>query len=470
LPLEVWNGVLRRLAAELPARAFEAWLRPLVVTGGPGLELRCPSPFHRDRVRDRYLSRISEAAAAEVGRPVAVKLALSAGPRSAAHPAAPLHSGSQPGLRSSGAQRELVPSGSASLAGAAPVSPTPAQQTAFAWTFDTFVTGPCNALAREASVALARGSRGISPLYLAGGPGLGKTHLARALVHEARRNGVQRPIYASAEAFTSEFTACIRSNRSISFKRRFREQCDMLVIEDVQFLHGKNLTQLELFHTLEHLMVASIPVVLTGDRLPREIPTLEPRLCSRMASGLVAELEPPDAQVRRLILRERAARGGVRLPEECLDRLVDAVRGSVRDLESALIQVVTTGALLKRPLDLELTEAALRKVAAPEAPTAGLEPREVVEVVAGFFGLRPEQLASRSRRRDVLLPRQLSMYLCRRYTTASLQAIGEALGKNHPAVSNAIEQMERRVLESPPLRYQVEELSSRLDARLRARA
>jgi chromosomal replication initiator protein len=183
-----------------------------------------------------------------------------------------------------------------------------------------------------------------------------------------------------------------------------------------------------------------------------------------MSAGLVAELEAPDATVRRQILRSKAAAGGVRIPADCLDLLVESIRGNVRDLESVLIQLVASASLLKRPIDLELTRAALLKVAPLIAQEPGLDVATVIGVVAGFFRKRPEILASRSRRRDVLVPRQLAMYLCRRYTDAPLAAIGRALGREHPAVRNAIEVVERRILEHAPLRYQVETLCARLDA------
>ena len=177
---------------------------------------------------------------------------------------------------------------------------------------------------------------------------------------------------------------------------------------------------------------------------------------------MVAEIEPPDAAVRRRILRSKAAAGGVRLPEDCLDLLVETTRGSVRDLEGVLIQLVATASLLKRPIDLELTQLALHKLA-PVCPLRSLDPGAVIGVVAAFFGTRPEALAARSRRRDVMLPRQLAMYLCRRYTEHSLTAIARAFDREHPAVSNAVRSIERRILERAPLRYQVEELSARLD-------
>jgi chromosomal replication initiator protein len=273
-------------------------------------------------------------------------------------------------------------------------------------------------------------------------------------------------VYASAETFTSQLMASIRSGGTAEFKRRFREQCDMLVLEDVQFFGGKAATQMELFHTLQHLKAAGRLLVLTADRLPRELEGFDPRSTSLMASGLVAEMEPPDAQVRREILRSRSAAGGVRLPDACLERLVEGVRGSVRDLEGVLTQLVSSSVLLERPIDLELTEAAMHKVS-PETPGRSLEPAEIVGVVTRFFRTSPEILAQRSRRRDVLLPRKLAMYLCHRYTNASLAEIGRLFGRNHTAARNAYESVEREILKRAPLRYQVEELARRVEAERR---
>ena len=324
--------------------------------------------------------------------------------------------------------------------------------------------GPANALAREASLAVAQGRQpALFPLFLVGDAGIGKSHLARAVVAEARRKGSVRAVYASAERFTTEFTSAIRARQGGEFRRRYRQECDLLVLEDVQFLGGKEATQLELLHIVEHLRLVGARVVLTGDCLPRRMAGLSPRLLSQMTGGLVAEMELPDRTLRRAILSDKASRGGVALAPDCLEALVDGARGSVRDLEGALTQLVATAALLGRKIDLELTQMALRKHAEPALELHTLD--AVLACVGSFFGVTRAQLASRSRSESVRLPRQLAMYLCRRYTDASLSEIGRAFGRNHPAVANAIQRVERGILERAPLRYQVEELAARLEGR-----
>ena len=437
----------------MPEFTLDAWIHPLVArVETDRVILSCPTAFHRERVRDRFLAVIERCAEAESGRAMAVELMV-APPVPVTRRAKSKPRGDVP-RRASAAQRTSPPA-----------QPAP-EQIELPYRFDNFVVGPCNALAREAAVAMAEGrQRGLNPLFIwSREQGRGRTHLARAIVAEASGRGTRRVIYSSAESFTNDFMASIRSRQMERFKRRYRNSCDLLVVEDVQFLDSKKQTQLEIFHTLTHLIDVGARVVLTADRLPRDIDGVDRRLRAHMSAGLVAELEAPDAAVRRQILRSKAAAGGVRVPEECLDLLVESIRGNVRDLESVLIQLVASASLLKRPIDLELTRAALLKIAPPIALEPGLDVTTVIGVVAGFFRKRPEALASRSRRRDVLLPRQLAMYLCRRYTDAPLAAIGRALGREHPAVRNAVDVVERRILEHAPLRYQVETLCSRLDA------
>ena len=381
------------------------------------------------------------------------------------------------------------------------------------FSFDSFILGPCNSLAREAALALARRrQQSLNQLYLAGGAGMGKTHLARATAEEARRHALAeaaararsgRPpqgpaarlgpsgpssarrahgtsagpaagpgqtgiLYTSAEQFTSEFVSAMRNGRNEAWTRRYRGAIQLLVVEDIQFLVGRTKTQLELYHTIEHVLDSGGRVLLTGDRPPRDLHSLDDRMQKLVARGFVAELDRPDAIVRRHILRAKAAAGGVHLPADCLDLLVDSTGGSIRDIEGVLIQVVTTASLLGRPIDLALTRDAidLKSGASSKLGPSKLEVGEIVRVVAAFFGMRPEALASRSRRRDVLIPRQLSMYLANRYTEASLTEIGRALGRDHPSVRNAIQRIERQVLEKAPIRYQVEALCERLEAHL----
>jgi chromosomal replication initiator protein len=472
-PPAFWDGVLRRLGADTPAFSLDAWVRPLAVQEhAGGLRLVCPTAFHRERVRERFLPRIACCVEEESGQRLEIELEVGDGGAAPQdRPSAQRPNGhaaatpSRPAPRGQGRVRAV----SSQQTPATPRRPPLRQQPdegaapALAHSFDSFVVGPCNALAREASFALAMGGqRGLDSLFLSSSSGNGKSHLARALVHEAKRRG-RRALYESAEGFTNRFMSALRNRSTEDFKRRYRQGCELLVVEDVEFLDSKKSTQLELFHTLQHLVDAGARVVLTADRLPRDIGGFDERLRSQITAGLVAEIEVPDAEVRRRILRSKAAAGGVRLPDDCLDLLVACVRGSVRDLEGALIQLVATASLLKQPIDVALTRTAMHKLAPVHVVPPRLDLETVIGVVTGFFGVTRDALASRSRRRDVLLPRQLAMYLCRRYSDASLVEIAHAFAREHPSVSNAEKAVERGILERAPLRYQVEELTARLD-------
>jgi chromosomal replication initiator protein len=438
----------------MAAFTLDAWLRTLDVrVEGDHVELLCPTAFHRDRVRERFLPLIERHLSAERGGPVSVELGVL--------PAAP---GRRAELPRSSSETPAPPPRKVSAPDPAPRR-APVQRE-LPYRFDNFVLGSCNALAREASFALARGRQhGANPLYLSAQSGLGKTHLARAIAAEAG-GSTGRVVYASAETFTNDFTASIVGRRMEQFKRRYRFGCQLLVLEDVQFLESKRKTQLELFHTIVHLLDAGGRVVLTGDRLPRDLAGLDARLRSQMAAGLVAEIEAPDARVRREILRAKAAAGGVRIPDPCLELLVGSLRGSVRDLEGVLIQLVASASLLKRTIDEDLTRTALHKLQ-PSPAGRSLAPLEIVEAVAAFFRTTPETLAGRTRRRDVLWPRQLAMVLCRRHTDASHAEIARLFGRQHTAVRNAVRKVERAMLEHAPRRYQVEALTAKIEALLK---
>ena len=217
----------------------------------------------------------------------------------------------------------------------------------------------------------------------------------------------------------------------------------LLVIEDVQFLEGKSATQLEFFHTVQHVLDAGGKLMLTGDRMPQEMHQLSERIRSQLGSGFVAELEAPDAQVRRAILRNKAANGGVALPSDCLEELVGAIRGSVRDLEGALIQLVTSASLMKSRIDLSLTRKVIQQRAGTEKRERTLSPGDVVATVAGFFGVGADRISGRSRRREILIPRQVAMYLSKQLTTRSLPEIGRKFGgRDHTTVIHAVRKID----------------------------
>jgi len=247
-------------------------------------------------------------------------------------------------------------------------------------------------------------------------------------------------------------------------RQRYRRSANVLILEDVHFLRGKRATQVELFHTIDHLLARGRSVVMTSNQSPAELHELDPALRSRLTSGLVAHIGPPELATRYEILRAKAAAGGVRIPDRCVEQLAVRPISSVRELLAGLNQVVARATLLKQTITEELVGEALSAV---EVPGRRRSLEEIIDLVARAYSLDADMLRSRSRRRRITRPRQLAMYLCRRYTDASLAEIGRALQRDHTSVLYAIDVVERRTLEQPQLRYELEALAARLGPALR---
>ncbi|MEE9279620.1 MAG: DnaA/Hda family protein [Myxococcota bacterium] len=431
-----WESVREAVRQAVGPSAYGAWFRRLEGSlEGDRLVIRCPDRFTRDWIRSRYGPVIE--ASAESIRCVEYRVEPN-----------PSGLGGEPTVRGvSGDAAPTVgsPTSSAAASGSVP-------------SFASFKVDAGNALAVEAARAVARGQAGhCSPLFLNGASGVGKTHLCRAIQREL----VTDSVYRSSEEFTSEVTSAMRSGRMHEIRHRYRRSANVLILEDVQFLAGKPATQVELFHTIEHLISRGKTVVLSADRAPRDIEKLDEKLTSRMVTGLVARIAPPELETRTAILREKAAGGGIGLPEECLRMLAERPVDSVRDLLAGLNQVVARASLLRQKISPELVAEALAAVDVSSRPRSL---GEIIELVAKSCALEREELCGRSRRRRIVQPRQLAMYLCRKYTNASLKDIGRAFDRDHTSVIYAIEVVERRIVERPQLRYELEALAARFNS------
>ncbi len=450
-----WEAVRTAVRERVGVSAYGAWFSALDgEIDGRSLVVRCPDRFTRDWISRRHGDTLLESARLVVGDVEHVILrvdeALSANASeqplaSARHPADTRGSRALSGTRGPRALSETR--GARALA-----------ESAFANEpcFESFVSDPGNVLALEAARAVARGEAGsCSPLLLTGASGAGKSHLCRAI----RRERPRQTAFLSSEEFTTEVTQAIRSDRMAGVRARYRRSLNVLILEDVQFLQGKRATQMEFFHTLDHLVSRGKPVVLTSDRPPAELDGLDERLRARISSGLVAYIGPPEIDTRRAILLDKAAAGGVRLPDEVVELLAARRVESPGELVSALNQVVARATLLKCPVTLDLVHEALRAV---EIPGRRRSLDEIMQIAARASGVTVAELRSASRRRRIGRPRQLAMFLCRRFTDASLAEIGRAFCRDHSSVIYALGQVERRTLERPQFRYELEALAQRL--------
>lgn len=327
------------------------------------------------------------------------------------------------------------------------------------YTFDTFIVGPSNRLAHAAALAVAeRPALAYNPLFIYGGVGLGKTHLLHAIAHHALDKSL-RAVYVSSERFTNDFIADIRSQNTEAFRARYRN-VDVLLIDDIQFLAGKESTQEEFFHTFNSLHAANKQIVISSDRPPKAIMLLEDRLRSRFEGGLVCDIAPPDLETRIAILHAKAETQPIPISPAVIELIAHRVQSNIRELEGALIRVVAHAQFGGQPLTLDLAERVLREILdRPE----GVELDSVLREVANFYNVGVEDLRGPSRRKAIAYARQVAMYLAREETDASLSQVGEALGgRDHSTVLYGFEKMKESVESEDQLRRELLAIRERL--------
>lgn len=443
----LFDAILRRFDGRLSLFVLRGWLEPLapVHLEEGVLTLAAPSAFHRDWVRDHYQSEMAELAAELRGVPIAIALihdaeATQAADRAteraeqATRPPAPVVQLPKPTARASLHRPPAhLPAGGRSDNNGVRDRLNPSN------TFERFVMGPSNKMAYAAccAVAEAPGQR-YSPLFLFGGVGLGKTHLLHAIGNEARRrNPDLRVVYMSAEEWVNEYIREIRERRFDNFRRRYRGGCDLLLIDDIQFLAGKDASQDEFFHTFNSLHESRRQIVVSSDRYPHEIEGLEDRLKTRLSWGLIADIQRPELETRVAILQRKADALGITLPEDVAHYLADHVVSSVRELEGALVRLGAYAQLCNEPLRLSLAKEQLRPMLG--ARSEGVTMERIIKVVSSYYDQRPGDLRGKSRQRQLTLARQVAMYLTRKHTQLSLPEIGRGFGgRDHTTVMSSV--------------------------------
>lgn len=331
------------------------------------------------------------------------------------------------------------------------------------YTFDSFVIGNSNRFAHAASLAVAEApAKAYNPLFIYGGVGLGKTHLMHAIGHYALQNNPNtKVVYVSSEKFTNELINAIRDDKNDEFRNKYRK-VDILLIDDIQFIAGKERTQEEFFHTFNELHGANKQIILSSDRPPKEIPTLEDRLRSRFEWGLIADIQAPDFETRMAILKKKADVEKLNVANEVMVYIATKIKSNIRELEGALIRIVAYSSLTNRPITVELAGEALKDIISNKQ-NKNITIDVIQDVVAAYFNLRIEDLKSQRRTRNVAYPRQIAMYLSRKLTDMSLPKIGEEFGgRDHSTVIHAYEKISDSLNTDESLQHTVNDITKKL--------
>lgn len=331
------------------------------------------------------------------------------------------------------------------------------------YTFDTFVIGNSNRFAHAASLAVAEApAKAYNPLFIYGGVGLGKTHLLHAVGHYILGNTPDAKVmYVSSEKFTNELINSIKDDKNVMFRNKYRN-IDVLLIDDIQFIAGKERTQEEFFHTFNDLYEANKQIIISSDRPPKEIPTLEDRLRSRFEWGLIADIQPPDYETRIAILKKKADMENLDISNDVMVYIASKIQSNIRELEGALIRVVAYSSLANKEVSVDLASEALKDIIsnAPKQITVDL----IQDVVASYYNLRIEDFKSKRRTRNVAFPRQIAMYLSRELTDLSLPRIGDEFGgRDHTTVIHAYDKISKCLEEDEALKQTINELNKRLN-------
>ncbi|WLR50865.1 chromosomal replication initiator protein DnaA [Bacillus tianshenii] len=443
---ELWERTLKEIEKKISKPSFETWLKSTKAHSlkEDVLVITAPNEFARDWLESRYADLISETVHEVTGAELEVKFII---PQNTEEESMDLEQ-----------EKKKAP------------KKTSNEESSHSmlnekYTFDTFVIGSGNRFAHAASLAVAEApAKAYNPLFIYGGVGLGKTHLMHAIGHYVLEHNPQaKVVYLSSEKFTNEFINSIRDNKAVNFRNKYRN-VDVLLIDDIQFLAGKEQTQEEFFHTFNALHEESKQIVISSDRPPKEIPTLEDRLRSRFEWGLITDITPPDLETRIAILRKKAKAEKLNISNEVMIYIANQIDTNIRELEGALIRVVAYSSLINKDINADLAAEALKDIIPSSKPKI-ITIQSIQQTVGEYYSIKLEDFKAKKRTKTVAFPRQIAMYLSRELTDYSLPKIGEEFGgRDHTTVIHAHEKISNLLKADTQLQQQIQEVKERLKA------
>ncbi|MDK2933573.1 MAG: chromosomal replication initiator protein [Clostridiales bacterium] len=449
---ELWNKTLNIIKSEITEVGFNTWIKTIVPISISGNEiiLGVPNNFNKNIIVGRYLSLIQNSLAVAGSKQFNVSVILL---------------GEKDSETSNTELGQAINNSANNNINNEKLNQDESNQSNLnpKYTFDTFVVGNSNRFAHAASLAVAEApAQAYNPLFLYGGVGLGKTHLMHAIGHYIlSQNPSTKVVYVSSEKFTNELINSIKDDRNEEFRNKYRT-IDVLLVDDIQFIAGKERTQEEFFHTFNALHEANKQIILTSDRPPKEINTLEERLRSRFEWGLIGDIQPPDYETRIAILKKKAQLENLIVPDEILVHVANQIKSNIRELEGALNRIIAFSALVKQEITQELADEALKDFLSTNNKKT-ITPTLIQEVVGKYFNLKMEDFKSSRRTKNVAYPRQIAMYLCRELTELSLPKIGEEFGgRDHTTVLHAISKIEEDMKKDTEIKKVIEELNKNI--------
>ena len=442
---EIWSQALAEIKEQIGKQNYETWFKPVafVSRNKNQIFLNVPNRFFRDWLTEHYIGQIEDILSALAKHDVKVVFEINEKSVDETNPEKTVKRDERDRERLQKSITNLVPK----------------------YTFQNFVVGASNQFAHAACVAVAnQPGDHYNPLFIYGGVGLGKTHLVNAIGHQAasQRSGL-KIVYLSSESFMNELIGSLRRDKMDEFKKKFRN-VDVLILDDVQFIAGKERTQEEFFHTFNSLYESHKQIVITSDKFPKEIPGIEDRLRNRFEWGLIADIQPPDMETRVAILQKKAENEGVQLPHDVAFFLATNIDSNVRELEGSLTRLGAFSSLTKATITVELAKDVLHNTLKSAQREITVE--NIQKTICEYFNVKIGDLKAKRRTQNIALPRQVAMYLCRKYTESSFPTIGDKFGgRDHSTVIHASKTIERKIKEDPHMQTTIEKLERNLNIR-----